>query len=1329
MRNVGQSIVAPFLLAVGLLMGSAGAGAADDQTAQQSGVSADTLFTFRHVVLDTSRDEPQVCLRFSQNLNASPAAHYEDYLRFDPAVKPAITATGTDLCLGGLNYATSYKLVVRQGLPSAAGAKLGEDQRLDVALADRTPLVAIAGNGFILSRDTANGLVVQTVNVPKLKIHVLRMSDKLLPLQVNSAAQTSSVTLNTQSMSPYDLRNMLQNTLGVAWTGTMDVPADHNRTVSTAFPLASVIPAGRNGLYLVVAENAAKALPESVFTSSNTDADLSNYSQNIAAHWVVATDIALTSFSGTDGLHVFARSLATAQPLAKVDLRLISTGQDTLGRVLTDDTGQAVFPAALLAGQRANTAATLLAYGPGGNFAFQDLTAPAFDLSDRGVSGRTAPPAFQAFMYTERGIYRPGETIQLMALLRDRLGNAIGNTPLKLVLRRPDGVADKSLVLTPAADGGFFQPITLSKTASLGTWTVEAYVDPNAPAVGRVQAEVQDFVPQQLKVTLTAKTATLDPTEKFDAVLDGQFLYGAPAAGLHAQGSLSVVRDDTPIAGAKDYSFGLVDDKVTDADKQLDLDDADAKGDVDVSDNLPDLPATSVPLKAVLTAGLFEPSGRYVSDTVTMPIHAQKLLIGIKPLFADSQLGDGQTAHFDVQAFDDGGQTVAQPKLSWTLVQENQVFDWFEDNSSNWTFHYHVEDQQMASGSLDVKAGAPTDFVPPGLGQDDWGTYRLIIADTASGAATSVRFNVGWDTTNSSVSTPDKAEVLADKPLLPPGATTKVHIKGPFAGQARIVIANDRVFSTQMVDVPKGGTTVDVTADPAWGAGAYVIVTMARPLNQGGPRDPVRAMGVAWLGIDPASHTLNVAIGAPAKVTPRQVVNVPVKITGAAAGDRPFVTLAAVDEGILQLTNYATPDPVDYLYGKLNLGMDIRDDYGNLLDGSADTGAIHMGGDGGSLGGAGLAVESTKVVALFSGPVTVGADGTAMIPVRVPDFEGQLRLMAIAYNNSAVGHAQATLIVRDPVIEDVAVPRFLAPGDTARLAVSLHNTDGVAGLYHLAVSGSGAATIKADHKLDYTLAVGQRVQDAVAINATSVGIANIDGVLTGPNGYNVHRSWQIAVRAPHYPITLQQVALQPKGSDFKPDPKLLASFMPGSLVTSIGYAAYQGIDVPSLLQSLWLYPYGCTEQLTSSAFPLLYYNQKALLGSVAPDQDLSGEDTSQAGVHDRVQQAIDSILDRQDANGVFGLWQVGDGEASAWLNVYVVDFLMRAKAAGYAVPDDCAEQRHPELAADGAEDRQRRRGQQLHRARAGSAAGDAGLRRIRAGESRAGRPRPVAAHP
>jgi alpha-2-macroglobulin len=277
--------------------------------------------------------------------------------------------------------------------------------------------------------------------------------------------------------------------------------------------------------------------------------------------------------------------------------------------------------------------------------------------------------------------------------------------------------------------------------------------------------------------------------------------------------------------------------------------------------------------------------------------------------------------------------------------------------------------------------------------------------------------------------------------------------------------------------------------------------------------------------------------------------------------------------------------------------------------------------------------------------------------------------MAVAYNRDAVGRGEAKLIVRDPVIADLALPRFLAPDDTARLALQLHKTDGVAGNYHLALTGAGAARITADHPLDYTMSTGERKLDNVMPEGLDEGIASITADLTGPDGYAVHREWQIAVRGAHYPMTIEDTALQAPGTAFRLDAPMLQPFVPGSVTVSLGYSAFSGIDIPSLLQSLYQYPYGCTEQMSSVAFPLLYFRDPALLGRVPQNE----------GLRARVQSAVDTILDRQDASGLFGLWHAGDGEASAWLNVYALDFLVHAKEAGYAVPDGALQRGHARI--------------------------------------------------
>ena len=199
-------------------------------------------------------------------------------------------------------------------------------------------------------------------------------------------------------------------------------------------------------------------------------------------------------------------------------------------------------------------------------------------------------------------------------------------------------------------------------------------------------------------------------------------------------------------------------------------------------------------------------------------------------------------------------------------------------------------------------------------------------------------------------------------------------------------------------------------------------------------------MGLAWIGLEQSAHTLSVTLDAPAQITPRRTLMIPVTVGGGRPGETVRMTLAGVDEGILQLTRYRLPDPLEALFGKRALGVDMRDDYGRLLEGNAQVGTIHAGGDEGE-GGAGLAVISSKIVSRFTGPVALDANGHGILRLTIPDFEGQLRLMALAWSPSAVGSTSTDMTVRDPVFADVALPRFLAPGDTAAIAISVANTD------------------------------------------------------------------------------------------------------------------------------------------------------------------------------------------------------------------------------------------------------------------------------------------------
>ena len=450
--------------------------------------------------------------------------------------------------------------------------------------------------------------------------------------------------------------------------------------------------------------------------------------------------------------------------------------------------------------------------------------------------------------------------------------------------------------------------------------------------------------------------------------------------------------------------------------------------------------------------------------------------------------------------------------------------------------------------------------------------------------------------------------------------------------------------SVELPDGASGGLDVDVPVGADWGAGAYVAVHAYRPAD-GGVSD--RAIGVTWLQADPAGRSLPVAVEAPPVLRPRGKATVTVRTAPGA-----FLTLAAVDEGVLRLTGFATPDPVAHFLGKRALGVDIRDEWGRLLrpaDGTLTE--LHEGG-GGDSEGEPPPTPPQRVVALFAPPVQAGPDGTAQVPLDLPDFNGQLRLMAVAWSGDKVGGADAEVLVRDPLVAEALLPRFLAPGDTARLGVLLQNVELPPGPVGVRITASGAVALAGADAVQATLGTGEKAIGATALRAGDAGEGRIVLDVAGPGGFSARHEISLPVHSARGRVVAVAGAEVPPGAEAGVAPDAAGAFVPGTWTASLSLGGAVRYGVAGLVQALADYPLSCLEQVTSRGLPL----------AMLPDGAAAGAD--RAG---RLQAAVEQALDRQRFDGAFGLWS-SEGEAQAWLTAYAADFLLRAKQADAAVP-------------------------------------------------------------
>jgi alpha-2-macroglobulin len=1197
-------------------------------------------FVFRRVEVDTTKAQAEACMVFTRDLDASGKTHYEDYLAIDPETKVAVHVVDTRLCLSGLDFNKTYNVTLKTGMPDAAGDKLIEDETVPVELRDKPSIVRFSG-GIVLPRDNAQGVPVTTVNISKLRVKLIKVGDRLL-------SQIESGVVDQTSLYQWKDTD-LESTQGkVEWEGTMDVQVVKNDSVVTLIPINTILKDKKPGAYVLLAMDAQK----------KTDEDNSYESDDIATQWVIDSDIALTTFRGAGGLSVFARSYASAKPLQNVKLALVARDNNELATVTTDANGRADFDAGLLGATGGEEPVVVMAYGAGDDFAFLDLRRPAFDLTDRGVGGRETPGPIDAFLYTERGVYRPGEQVKATAMLRDRVATAL-EAPLTLVATRPDGleVSRTTIAKDQLQAGAGAWSLQLSHTAPHGRWQIAAYVDTskNAPSVGRVQFDVQDFVPQKLKVTLTNETKVAHPNSDILVKAESRFLYGAPASGLSGEGEARIVTDGEPFADYEGWQFGRADDTFSDVSITMTVPQTDAAGITEAKATVGELAETTLPLKAMIKVQIHEPGGRTTDKTTEVPVRTKDVLIGIRSDFDCCSVAENTRAGFEAVALNADGKRIALSGLTYSWVRVETTYQWFQEEG-NWKYKSVTRDRLISSGQMAIGAGAPAKMAQT----FPWGDYRLTITDPKSHAASSINFYSGW-AASASGDRPDRIPVAADKPSYRAGETARVNIKPTSNGKALIVVAGDRVFSSQIIDAPAGGATVNVPVSADWGAGAYVLVTDYKPLNEATGREPVRSIGLTWLAVDNAPRTLTALIGGPSKITPNQTLTVPVTIKGLGAGEDAYLTLAAVDEGILQLTDFKSPDPNTYYFGKRRLGVDMRDDYGRLIKAEkGPVGEMREGGD--SFGGRSLTVVPVKTVALYSGIVKVGAGGVANVTLDVPDFNGELRLMAVVWNKDKLGHADRPLTVRDPVVADIVLPRFLAPGDHALAALNLNNVEGQPGGYVATISSTGPIGLAGNHAttINQDLKLGQRVLVPVEIDANGIGIASVSLKVTGPGGFNVQRSWPIEARAPQLDISRDEVLPLGPNQSYAANSALVAGLVPGTESVALSVSSAHGYnDVPGLLKWLDKYPYGCIEQTTSRAMPLLVFNDLADLAGLPRDQKL----------HDRIQQAVDAVLDMQNYEGNFGMWAPGP-EAEPWISVFALDFLNQAKAKNFVVAND-----------------------------------------------------------
>ncbi|HEV7284117.1 MAG TPA: MG2 domain-containing protein, partial [Kaistia sp.] len=653
--------------------------------------------------VDADAASPRMCVVFSDPLPVADTT-LSDYVIVEGGKGLAVEPQDSQICVDGLKHGQRYTLRFRAGLPSADGEKLAQTASVSSYIRDRAPWVGFAGNAYVLPAGQGASIPIDSINTDLIDAEVYRIGDRSIAIAVRDGNFLRQ--LDSYSAS------QIANTSGTSvWKGQIEVGAKRlNENITTAIPIGDAVKTIEPGVYVITAKAATKGSSDGGYDSS------------LATQWFIVSDLGLSALSGNDGVHAVIRSLNTAQALAGVKVKLVATNDEVLGEATTNADGYVHFEPGLARGTGGMAPQLLVAQTAAGDYAFLDMKKTAFDLTDRGVDGRPAPGPLDTFFTSERGIYRPGETVHLTALLRDAQAKAVNGLPLTLVVDRPDGVEFLRTKLTEEGQGGYSHDVAIPDGAQRGAWRFQLYADPDGAALTEISALVDDFEPERIAFELKTTAERLTSGGTFPIQLTAKYLYGAKAIGLGVDGDIIA----TPTSTSADYpgfSFGLADDPVESVRDSLGAsavtDDA---GEASFDATVPTLPETTKLFNAEIVVRVTDTNGRAVERRLSLPADGTKPHIGIKPNF-DGSVSEGAAAGFELIAIGPDGKRIDAKGATWQIEKLDTNYQWYRRDGA-WKYEAITTATRVANGTVDLDASKPATIE----GKVDWGRFRLTVA-------------------------------------------------------------------------------------------------------------------------------------------------------------------------------------------------------------------------------------------------------------------------------------------------------------------------------------------------------------------------------------------------------------------------------------------------------------------------------------------------------------------------------------------------------------------------------------------------------------------------
>lgn len=1155
---------------------------------------------------------------------------FQRYLEIEPKVRFTV------MCIddwyrvkGDFKPQTDYHITIKKGLYSNDGKVMEKDYDFKHKLGNFKTSLQILSKGHIVPEMYENKINLKTVNIKEARLKIRHIHEQNIHFWLTDQRNYPGGNISDQICNEI-----------------IKFDSKQNKPLFSILDLSQFIPESGRGVFQISIDGTSGARDKVQLIMSDLAINLKKESAG--------------------GYKLWVRSFKDMKSVSGAKVKAMSYSNVVLAEKDTNMEGEVTFD-----GIKAN----IFIVSKGDDLNYITMDEPKVDLSmqDTGGEPYSTESSYRCFVYTDRGVYRPNDTANISILLRDKDAWAPSEEfTLTAKLLNPRGKVIESRLLKVNDTGmGTFNKV-FGNFPVTGSYSVQIYF--RKKIIGTGNFKVEEFVPERIKASISPAKKIFSEKDVIKWDFNADFLFGAPAADSKYELGFSYV----PVAVAYEtfpgFRFGKHFDR---SPSKTYLDTIEGKlnkkgkgnAEIDLEDQ--GIKAQT-PMDVTASLSVFEMgSGRTTRAFANARIIPGNFLIGVKPEV--NSVGRGTKAAFQGVLVDSSGELKKwsgkiDVKVQRVRYEWYYYYDEYTDYGYNWQwmpYKYVVQQEQ-----IEAKDGKFTYTLDS---DSNWGAYLISFTDEKGKVITEYFMPCRWEWRYSRYYSsqranelrkyrdPEYLEVRTDKDKYKEGDLVKVSITPKFDGLLLLSFESDRVLFSKWLKVKEGRNDIEFKIKDYIPNG-YIVAHFFRdsPTKASDGFQPFHAIGVKNITIEPEKHTLQLEMEVPEKILPNSELTVTVKVP--ASEKKAYVTIAAVDEGILQLTSFKTPDPTKFFFAKRALGVNSYANYGWLMGRPSKEELSGGDADAAAAGPQGKQrVSPIRIVSLWSGILPFDK-GKAEITFKVPYFNGSLRIMALASSEKRFASEEKTTIVRDPLVMMPSVPRFLTIGDKIRIPVSITNMTGKKGQITYKLSVEGGATLegedsrlvelgKEDSHIEYFTINVQELAGTVKLNFHAAG-----------NGAITSDTLEIPIIPPLFQQTrIKRVKLAKGTNNIS---QYFSGWVPEYEMDTILVNPVGFLNGIMAIKRLVRYPYGCIEQTTSATFPLLYISD--ILDSIDPEI-LKGRD-----VHKMVMQGIGKVISMQQLSGGFSYWP-GGRRVSEWSSIYATHMLLEASKAGYTVPKEVLE--------------------------------------------------------